>query len=109
MKNIRIKLKEKVPKQIKKIFYKEINMKLLVSYLIANLIYLLVGSYIYFTEKIIKGFHYKEYSVGLKYLFIANLIVFLIIIIKKKYKKNNIHIGIAVAAIFRNYFNYICI
>lgn len=105
----KIKIIEKIPIKLKIFFTKDINMKLLVVYLITNLLYLLVGSYIYFTKKIINGFHYKEYSIGLKYLFIANVIIFLIIIIKKKYKKNIVHIGIALAAVFRCYFNNICI
>ncbi len=109
MENIKVKIIEKMPTKLKSFFTKDINMKLLVGYLIINLIYLLVGSYIYFTEKIISGFHYKEYSIGLKYLFIANIIVFLVILFKKKYKKNIVHIGIAIAALFRNYFGLICL
>ena len=109
MEEIKVKIIEKMPTKLKNFFTKDINMKLLVGYLITNLIYLLIGSYIYFTEKIIDGFHYKEFAIGLKYLFIANIIVFLVIIIKKKYKKNIIHIGIAIVALFRNYFDYICL
>ena len=101
MKNIKIKLKSFLKKDLK--------MKTLLFYLIINMSYLLIGSYIYFTKKIIIGFHYKEFSIGLKYLFIANIIVFLVILIKRKYKKNIVHIGIASAVLFRNYFNTICI
>ncbi len=109
MEEIKVKIIEKMPIKIKNFCAKDINMKLLAGYLITNLIYLLIGSYIYFTEKIIEGFHYKEYSIGLKYLFIANIIVFLVIIIKKKYKKNIVHIGIAIVALFRDYFGLICL
>ena len=81
-------------------------MKLLVSYLTINLLYLLIGSYIYFTEKIIAEFHYKEFSIGLKYLFIANIVVFIAIIIKKWRNKDlrslrkPIYIGIMLCTIF---------
>ena len=109
MEKIKVKILEKIPIKLKKFLTKDINMKLLVSYLITNLIYLLIGSYIYFTEKIIEGFHYKEYSIGLKYFFIANIIVFLVIILKKKYKKNIVHIGIILATLFRNCFDYFCV
>ena len=106
---IKVKIIEKMPIKLKIFFTKDINMKLLVGYLITNLIYLLVGSYIYFTGKIIDGFYYKEYSIGLKYLFITNIIVFLVIIIKKKYQKNIVHIGIEIVALFRDYFDFICL
>ena len=109
MEKIKAKIIEKMPIKLKYFFTTDINMKLLVGYLIANLMYLLIGSYIYFTEKIIDGFHYKEYSIGLKYLFIVNIIVFLVIIIKKKYQKNIVHIGIAIVTLFRNYFGLICL
>lgn len=100
MENIGIELKENMKNRLKIFFKKNFKMKLLVSYIIINLLYLLIGSYIYFTEKIIKGFHYKQFSIGLKYLFIANVVVFLVILIKRKYKKNIVHIGIALAIIF---------
>ena len=38
---------------------KNLKMKLLVAYLALNLLYLLIGSYIFFTGKIIEGFKYK--------------------------------------------------
>ena len=95
-------------KELKNFFTKEIKMKMLVAYLICNLMYLLIGSYIYFTGKITNNFHYKEFSIGLKYLFIANMIVFLVILFKRKYKKNVVHIGIALAVVFRNNFRNIC-
>lgn len=79
---------------------KELKMKNLVAYLYINLMYLLIGSYIYTTGKLTREVLYKYFSIGLKYLFIANCIVFLVIIIKKKYKKNIVHIGIALAIVF---------
>ena len=100
MENIGIELKENIKNKLKNFSSKNLKMKLLVSYLTVNLMYLLIGSYIYFTEKIIKVFHYKEFSIGLKYFFIANVIVFLVIIIKRKYRKNIVHIGIALAIFF---------
>ena len=98
MENTEAKLKEE--NKLKIFLKKDLKMKLLVGYLIINLLYLLIGSYIYFTEKIIKNFYYKEFSIGLKYLFIANIIVFLVILIKRKYKKSIVHIGIASAVLF---------
>lgn len=100
MEKIKVRIIEKIPTKLKNFLIIDINMKLLVGYLITNIIYLLIGSYIYFTGKIIDWFHYKEYSLGLKYLFVVNIIVFLVIIVRKKYKKNIVHIGIALATIF---------
>ena len=89
-------IKEKIQKKLKK---KLSDNELLVAYLIINLLYLLIGSYNYYT-KIIYVFHYKEFSIGLKYLFLANAFVFLVIMIKKIYKKNIVHIGIGLAIVF---------
>ena len=106
MEDLRKKLIEKSLKCAKEFFIKNIKIKLLVGYLIVNLIYLLIGSYIFFTGKIIEGFHYKEFSIGLKYLFIANVIVFLVILIHKWRKKDlkcikkPIYLGILLCIVF---------
>ena len=93
------KLKNKIPTPIKNFFTKDVKMKLLVAYLVANLIYILVGSYIFYTGKITDQFHYKEFSLGLKKLFEYNVIVFLVILFEKKYKKNLAHLLILFVAI----------
>ena len=106
MENIKVGLMEKILIKIKSFLKKDLKMKMLVAYLIINLLYLLIGSYIYYTEKLIAGFHYKEFSIGLKYLFIVNVIVFIAIIVKKWKNKDlksltkPIYIGITLAIIF---------
>lgn len=91
-----VRLKEKI--KLKMVFTKEIKMKLLVGYLISNLLYILISSYLFITK--ITEFKYVNYSIGLKNLLIVNCIILLAIIIKKKYKKNIAHIGIILAIIF---------
>ena len=78
----------------------DLKMKSLVAYLLMNVMYLLIGSYIYTTGELTREVLYKYFSIGLIYLFLANCIVFLVILIKKKYKKNIVHIGIALAIVF---------
>ena len=101
-----VKLIEKVKNSFKNFFKKNLKMKLLVGYLTINLMYLLIGSYIFTTGKIINSFHYKEFSYGLKYLFIANVIVFLVILIHKWRKKDlkcvkkPIYLGILLCIVF---------
>lgn len=94
---------------VKNFFTHHLKMKLLVVYIILNLIYILVGSYIFMTRNIIEEFHIKEFSIGLKYLFIINIIVFLVILIKKKYKRNWSHLGIIFITVFRSDFYIFCI
>lgn len=95
---------EKISKKI--ISKKDIKMKMLVMYIIANLIYILIGSYIFFKGNLIENFQYKEFSIGLRYLSISNLIVFLVIFINKKKNKKlsdfkkPIYLGILLCAIF---------
>ena len=96
MENTEVRLKEKI--KLKMVFTKEIKMKLLVGYLISNLLYILISSYLFITK--ITEFKYANYSIGLKNLLIVNCIILLVIIIKKKYKKNIAHIGIILAIIF---------
>ena len=100
MKNNKEKIIKKIPVFIKNFFTKDAKMKLLVAYLIANLVYILVGSYIFMTGKISSQFHYKEFSLGLKKLLEYNVIVFLVILFEKRYKKNWTHLGILFIAIF---------
>ena len=102
------KITNKIPTPIKNFFTKDLKMKLLVAYLVANLIYILVGSYIFMTGKISTEFHYKEFSLGLRKFLEYNVIVFLIIVFEKQYKKNWTHLGIFFMAIFRDYFDFFC-
>lgn len=101
-----VKLIEKVKNSFKNFLKKNLKMKLLVGYLTINLMYILIGSYIFTKENIINWFHYKEFSYGLKYLFIVNCIVFLIILIIKWRKKDlksigkPIYLGILLCIIF---------
>ena len=106
MENIKENVIKKIQIEVKSFFKKDIKMKLLVSYLTVNLLYLLIGSYIYYTNEIINWFTYKEFAVGLWCLFITNTIVFLAIIINKARRKelkdfkNPAYFGIALCAIF---------
>ena len=94
------KITNKIPTPIKNFFTKDVKMKLLVAYLVANLIYILVGSYIFMTGKISTDFHYKEFSLGLRKFLEYNVIVFLVIVFEKRYKRNWVHLGILLIAIF---------
>ena len=102
MKNTKVKTKKKTRMRLNRLFKKD---RLLVAYLTINLLYLLIGSYIFFTKKIY-NFHYKEFSIGLKYLFIVNCIVLFVIVIyiwrKKDLKcfKKTIYLGIFLCIIF---------
>ena len=106
MKDKVVNLAKKIIKSIKSWSTSHTKMKLLVAYLTANLIYILVGSYIFSTENISTQFHYKEFALGLKKLLEYNVIVFLIIVFEKQYKKNWTHLGIFFMAIFRDYFDF---
>ena len=66
-------------KKIKSFFTTHTKMKLLVAYLVANLLYITIGSYIFMTKQINPQFDYKHFSFGLKNMLILNVIVFLII------------------------------
>jgi hypothetical protein len=100
---------EKIKSQLNKIFLSNPKMKLLVAYLIANLGYLTIGSYIFTTSKITTKFHYKEFSLGLRNILVLNIIVFLVICLEKRYKKNWLHLWIVLIAIFRWNFYMVCI
>ena len=97
MKNICIKFKVFCEKETK--------MKLLLLYLICNLIYILIGSYIFMTGKITENFHYLEFSRGLRNLLVLNMFVFSVICFEKKYKKNYLHFFIIPIIIFRSNFS----
>lgn len=96
-------------KKIKLFFTTHIKMKLLVAYLVVNLLYILIGSYIFMTKQINPQFDYKHFSFGLKNMLILNVIVFLIICFEKRYKKNWAHLGIVAIGIVRGNFNMVCI
>ena len=96
-------------KKIKSFFTTHTKMKLLVAYLVANLLYITIGSYIFMTKQINPQFDYKHFSFGLKNMLILNVIVFLIICFEKRYKKNWAHLGIVAIGIVRGNFNMVCI
>lgn len=100
MKNKIKELKNKIPTPIKNIFTKDVKMKLLVVYLLVNLLYILLGSYMFVTGNINPNFHYFNLARGLKKLFEYNVIVFLVIVFEKKYKRNWAHLGILLIAVF---------
>lgn len=109
MKDRVIKTMKKIRTLIKNFCTSHLKMKLLVAYLVANLIYLLVGSYIFMTLKINPNFHYKEFSLGLRNMLVLNVIVFLVICFEKQYKKNLVHLWIVLIAIFLRNFNMVCV
>ena len=86
--------------KIKKFVTEHFKMKLLVAYLIINLAYILIGSFIFMTGNITEDFHYLQFSYGLRVLLALNVIVFGVICLKKYYKKNIIHLFIVLIAIF---------
>lgn len=90
--NLKIKIKQFTAEHFK--------MKLLVSYLIINLAYILIGSFIFMTGSITDKFHYLEFSYGLRVLLALNVIVFGVICFKKYYKKSIIHLFMVLIAIF---------
>lgn len=109
MKDYLTKIIKKIKSKLNKFFTTNPKMKLLVAYLIANLAYLTIGSYIFMTSKINPNFHYKEFSFGLRNILILNIIVFLVICLEKRYKKNWLHLWIVLIAIFRWYIYMVCI
>lgn len=105
-------MKEQVADIIKKIklfFTTHTKMKLLVTYLVANLIYLTLGSYIFMTKQINPNFKYEQFSLGMRNMLVLNLIVFLIICFEKKYKKNLVHLLIVAVAVARRHCNMVCL
>ena len=94
---------------IKKFFTTHTKMKLLVAYLVANLLYITIGSYIFMTKHIVPNFNYQQFSLGLRNILILNVIVFLVICFEKCYKKNLAHIGIATIGVIRLYCDITCI
>ena len=105
-------MRDSVVKKIKKVivnfFTTNAKMKILVAYLIANLLYITIGSYIFTTTQINPKFDYKQFSLGLRNLLVLNVIVFLIILFEKKYKKNWAHLGILAIGIVRSSYNMAC-
>lgn len=96
-------------KRIKSFFTTHTKMKILILYLVLNLLYITIGSYIFRTKQINPNFDYKQFSLGLKNMLVLNVIVFLVICFEKRYKKNWTHLGIVGAVIVRRNFNMVCI
>lgn len=94
------KLINNIKNKIKEFKAEHFKMKLLVAYLIANLAYILIGSFIFMTGSITEKFHYLEFSYGLRVLLALNIIVFIAICVKKHYKKSIIHLFIVLIAVF---------
>lgn len=104
MKNKVINLAQK----IKEFLATDFKMKLLVAYLILNLLYLTIGSYMFMTKQIVENFNYQLFSLGLKNIMVLNTFVFLVICFERKYKKNLAHIFIVAVAATRWYCYVVC-
>ena len=102
------KNESKVKSRIKSFFVDNYKMKLLVLYLIANLLYITIGSYIFSAPKVYPKFTYERFSLGLRNLLVLNVIVFLQICFDKKYKKNWSHLAIEAVIVARCNFNNVC-
>lgn len=94
------KLINNIKNKINNFTKEHFKMKLLVGYLIVNLAYILIGSFIFMTGSITEKFHYLEFSYGLRVLLALNVIVFVAICVKKHYKKSIIHLFIVLIVIF---------
>ena len=75
---------------------KSIKEKLLPMYLIINLLYILVGSYLFTIDKI----KIKLFSRGFIVFLIINVLISIVLFIKKKYKKDKIDILLLLIMIF---------
>ena len=75
---------------------KTIKEKYLVIYLIINLLYILIGSYLAFNNYLKE----RYFSYGFIVLLGINLIIIFILLLKKKYKKNKIDIFLILIIIF---------
>ena len=94
--------------KIKSFFKDNYKMKLLVVYLIVNILYITIGSYIFSAPKVYPKFTYERFSLGLRNMLVLNVIVFLQICFEKKYKRNWSHLAIEAAVVARYYFNNVC-
>ena len=74
--------------KIKELFFKSSKMKMLTAYIMLNIAFVTISSYLV-TVKVI---NYKHIGRGFVALLVVNIIVALVIIIKKYYKKNIVHI-----------------
>lgn len=103
-------MKDKVAnltKRIKEFFVTHTKMKMLVAYLVLNLLYLTLGSYIFMTKQINPKFTYEQFAFGLKNMAVLNMFVFLVIFFERKYKKNWAHlfiIGIVIVCVISTHF-----
>jgi len=94
---MKIKKKDsKVIGKVKDFFKKNIKMKVLVLYIIINLLYIFIASFLVTT----KAFTYIKMAKGYVPLLVINVIVAIIICIKKYYKKNITHLFLALIIIF---------
>lgn len=94
--------------KLKKFFIDNYKMKLLVLYLIANILYIAIGSFMFSTPKINPKFTYERFSLGLRNLLVLNSIVFAQICFEKKYKRNYSHLAIEAVIVARRNFNNVC-
>jgi hypothetical protein len=104
---LEIKKKDKFKTAIIKLFKENYRMKLLVVFLIFNIVYLTFGSFVFITHKVFPEFNYEQFSLGLRNMFFLNVTVFLIICFSKKYKKDWSHLILDVVFVTRCNCNYI--
>ena len=102
------KEKTKLKSRLISFFKDHYKMKLLVLYLIFNLAYITIGSFIFTTKLINPKFDYRMFSLGLRNLLVLNTIIFSIICFEKKYKKNWSHLILEAIFVARCNFNYVC-
>lgn len=98
-----IKNERKIDK-FKKNLKKDWKMRSLVLCVFLNIVYVFVTSFLV-TIKVMK---IKYMSKGFIALLILNILVGLVIIIKKHYKKDWIHLCIVLILLFRSNFQYFC-
>lgn len=79
---------KRVKEKIKDFFFKNFKMKLLTMYILLNIAYVTISSYMV----TIKVLNYMRMSKGFIPLLIINVLIALVIIIRKYYKKNIVHI-----------------
>ena len=87
-------IKEKFSNIIKN----DLLMKATVAVVIINILYIIIGSILFSVNK--SFFTYKMFSIGLMILGGINIVNIIVLCIKKKYRKNLIHLFILFVLIF---------
>ena len=80
------------------------KMNCLTTYIILNLLYIFVASFL-MTVNVIK---YRHMAKGYIVFLVINIIIGIVIAVKKKTKKDKIYLLVLALLVFRNYINNIC-